>query len=147
MILLDANILLYAYIEELPQHKKVSKWLEELLLSRDESVAVVWTVATAFLRISTNKRIFKRPSSIADAADRLDELFANPMVESVVPTERHWSICSKILREMNITGDVVMDAHIAAMAVERGAAVASADKDFRRFSNFVKIIDPLKIVK
>ena len=143
MILLDANILLYAYIEELPQHRKVSTWLEDLLESRDESIAIVLTVATAFLRISTNKRIFKTPSSIADATDRLDELFANPMVESVVPTGKHWSTYSKILREMNIAGDLVMDAHIAAMAVEHSAAVASTDKDFRRFSGYVKIIDPL----
>lgn len=143
MILLDANILLYAYIDDLPQHKKVAKWFEDLLLSQDESVAVISTVATAFLRISTNKRIFSMPSRIADATDRLDELFANPMVEFVGPTEKHWSIYSTILREMNISGDVVMDAHIAAMAVEHGAAVASADKDFRRFSDYVKIIDPL----
>ncbi|MGB7201201.1 MAG: TA system VapC family ribonuclease toxin [Pyrinomonadaceae bacterium] len=143
MILLDANILIYAYIDELPQHKKVSKWFENLISSRVESVAIISTVATAFLRISTNKRIFSKPSSIADATDRLDELFMSPMVEFVGPTEKHWSIYSTILREMNITGDVVMDAYIAAMAVEHGAAVASADKDFRRFSDYVKIVDPL----
>lgn len=143
MILLDANILIYAYIDELPQHKKVSKWFENLISSRVDSVAIISTVATAFLRISTNKRIFSKPSSIADATDRLDELFMSPMVEFVGPTEKHWSIYSTILREMNITGDVVMDAYIAAMAVEHGAAVASADKDFRRFSDYVKIVDPL----
>lgn len=143
MILLDANILIYAYIDELPQHKKVSKWFENLISSRVESVAIISTVATAFLRISTNKRIFNKPSSIADATDRLDELFMSPMVEFVGPTEKHWSIYSTILREMNITGDVVVDAYIAAMAVEHGAAVASADKDFRRFSDYVKIVDPL----
>lgn len=143
MILLDANILIYAYIDELPQHKKVSKWFENLISSRVESVAIISTVATAFLRISTNKRIFSKPSSIADATDRLDELFMSPMVEFVGPTEKHWSIYSTILREMNITGDVVVDAYIAAMAVEHGAAVASADKDFRRFSDYVKIVDPL----
>jgi toxin-antitoxin system PIN domain toxin len=143
MILLDANILLYAYIDELPQHRKVSKWFEDLLTSRNESVAIISTVATAFLRISTNKRIFKMPSGIVDATDRLDELFANPMVEFVGPTKKYWSTYSTILREMNISGDVVMDAHIAAMAVEYGATVASTDKDFRRFSDYVKIIDPL----
>ncbi len=65
------------------------------------------------------------------------------MVEIVGPTEKYWSIYSKILREMNISGDVVMDAHIAAMAAEHSAAVASTDKDFRRFSDYVTIIDPL----
>ncbi len=145
MILLDANILLYVYIEELPQHGKVSQWFEDLLSTRDETVAVSWAVATAFLRIATNRRIFSVPTSIAEATDRLDELFANPMVMSVSPTDKHWSVYASILNEMNISGDVVMDAHIAAMAIEHGAAVASADKDFLRFSNYINIIDPLKL--
>lgn len=145
MILLDANILLYAYLEAFPQHKTVAQWLEELLSRRHESVLVTWTVATAFLRISTNRRIFKVPSSITEANNRLDGLFSHPMVQLIGPTASHWPIFSKILMEMNLSGDVVMDAHIAAMAVENNAAVASADKDFRRFSDYVKIIDPLAI--
>lgn len=145
MILLDANILLYVYIEELPQHKKVSKWFEDIISNHDQSVAVSWMVATAFLRISTSRRIFSMPSSVAEATDRLDELFANPMVVSIGPTERHWPVYLKILHEMNLSGDVVMDAHIAAIAIEHGAAVASADKDFLRFSNYITIIDPLKL--
>jgi len=144
MILLDANILLYAYIEALAQHQRASEWLETHLSDSVETIAVTWTAANAFLRVSTNNRIFDNPWSIADAASRLDDLLLHPMVQVVGPTEEHWAVYSKILKEMDLKGDFVMDAHIAAMAVEHRASVASADKDFRRFSDYVTIIDPLK---
>ncbi len=144
MILLDANILLYAHIEELPQYKRVAQWLENLLSRQVEATAISWIGATAFLRIATSKRIFKKPWSVTEAAERLDALLEHPMVEVVGPTERHWSIFSTILADINMSGDVVMDAHVAAIAVEHNASVASAGKDFRRFADYVKIIDPLK---
>ena len=143
MILLDANILLYAYVEELPQHRQTAKWMENILSDQTESIAIAWIAAAAFLRIASNKRIFKRPWSIAEASERLDEVLAHQMVQTVGPTARHWSIYSKILKDMNLSGDIVMDAHITAIAVEHKAAVASVDKDFRRFSDYVKIINPL----
>ena len=143
MILLDANVLLYAYIEELPQHEQTSRWLEHLLEHQAETVAVAWAGASAFLRVATNKRIFKQPWSIGEVAERLDGLLLHPMIQIIGPTERHWAIFRKILTEMKISGDVVMDAHIAALAVEHNASVATADKDFRRFLDYVKIIDPL----
>ena len=143
MILLDANILLYAYVEELPQHSGTARWLENLLSVQAESVAIAWAAATAFLRIATSKRIFKRPWSMTEASERLDELLAHPMVQLVGPTDKHWPIYSKILKDMNLSGDVVMDAHIAAIAMEHNASVASVDKGFRRFSDYVKIIDTL----
>ena len=144
MILLDANVLIYAHVEELPQHERTARWLEDLLSHHIETTALAWIGATAFLRVATSKRIFKKPWSVTEAAERLDALLAHPMVQVVGPTERHWPIYSSILAEMNMSGDVVMDAHVAAIAVEHDAAVASVDKDFRRFSDYVKIIDPLK---
>ena len=143
MILLDANILLYVYLDVFPQHQRVAEWLEDLLATRNEIVGVSWIATTAFMRISTNRRVFNVPSSPEESADRLDELFAHPMVQMVAPTEFHWSVYSSLIREMKLAGDVVMDAHVAAIAIEHKASVASTDKDFRRFSDYVKIIDPL----
>ena len=143
MILVDANILLYAYLDVFPQHERVADWLENLLTTRTETVGVSWVATTAFMRISTNRRVFDVPSSPERSADRLDELFAHPMVQMVSPADSHWSIYSSLIREMNLSGDIVMDAHIAAIAIENNASVASTDKDFRRFSDHVKIIDPL----
>jgi uncharacterized protein len=143
MILLDANILLYVYLDVFPQHERAAEWLESLLATRSEIVGVSWVATTAFMRISTNRRVFEIPSSPEASADRLDELFAHPMVQAVSPSELHWSIYSRLIREMNLSGDIVMDAHIAAIAIEHKASVASTDKDFRRFSDHIKIIDPL----
>jgi uncharacterized protein len=143
MILLDANVLLYVYLDAFPQHPRTSEWLENLLASGSEIVGISWVVTTAFVRISTNRRVFNVPSSPEESADRLDELFAHPMVQMVAPAESHWSVYSSLIREMNLAGDVVMDAHIAAIAIEHKASVASVDRDFRRFSDYVKIINPL----
>lgn len=144
MILLDANILLYAHIEELPQFPKVSAWLVDQLSTRVESIALSWISMTAFLRISTSKRIFSTPMTAKEAADRIDALVDHPLVQVVAPTVDHWKVLSKLITKNNLTGDIVMDAHIAAIAIEHKASVASCDKDFRRFSDHVKIIDPMK---
>jgi toxin-antitoxin system PIN domain toxin len=142
MIILDANILLYIYLDVFPQHKKVTQWLEHILDSQKEIVGVSWVATTAFMRISTNRRIFSAPSTPELSADRLDQLFVHPMVQNIAPGETHWQVYSSLIREMNLSGDIVMDAHIAALAIENNSSVASTDKDFRRFSDHIKIIDP-----
>lgn len=142
MILLDANILLYAHVEGLPQFSVVSKWLEDQLSNKVESTALAWIGITAFVRISTNIRIFEKPWTAKEASDRVDLLLAHPKVQIVNPTANHWKSYSKLLREFNLSGDIVMDAHIAALAIEHNASVATTDKDFRRFSDYIKLIDP-----
>ncbi len=66
------------------------------------------------------------------------------MVALVGPTDNHWKVYSKILTEMRLSGDIVMDARIVAIAVEHNAAVLSTDKDLRRFTDYITLIDPLK---
>src|SRR6266496_2924472 len=123
MILLDANILLYSHFEELPQYERMARWLEHLLSRQLEAAGITWIGAAAFLRIGSSRRIFKKPWSIAEVTERLDALIAHPMVQIVGPTDRHWPIYSRILKETNMAGDVVMDAHIAAIAVEHNCSV------------------------
>ena len=144
MIILDANVLLYGFVPTFAQHVAAKEWIEKSLTEGRDSIGITWQVATAFLRISTNPRVFKIPFEIRVAKESLGSLLSHPMVELAGPTKKHWEIYSRILVEQNITGDVVMDAHITAVAIEHNAAVASTDKHFRRFSDLVKIIDPLK---
>ncbi|MEJ7622446.1 MAG: TA system VapC family ribonuclease toxin [Pyrinomonadaceae bacterium] len=144
MIVLDANILIYAYIDELPQHADAAAWLEGLLRKQTESVGLAWIVVNALLRLSTSRSVFKHPWKVTEATTRIDELLEHPMVQLVPPGENHWAIYSRLLRELKISGNVVMDAHLAAIAIHHDAAVASADKDFNRFSEYLKILDPLK---
>ena len=142
MILLDTNILVYAHVPDMPQHEWADPWLSSTLSTGNEIVGLGWHVLNAFLRITTNRRIFENPMSTDKARKIVDELLAQPLVREVHTTTRHWKIFADILRKTKIEGDEVMDAHIAALAVEHDASVATADKDFRAFSDFVKIIDP-----
>jgi len=144
VVILDSNVLLYVHIEGFPQHKKAKAWLAQAISNGTETIGIPWQVAASFLRISTNTRVFKQPFDLGFAKQCLDDLFSHPLIHAVVPTNDHWKHYSRILFELNLTGDIVMDAHIVAIAVEHRAAVASTDKDFRRFSDYVKIIDPLE---
>jgi len=143
VITVDANILLYAYVPRLELHATAARWLEETLSTGNTALGITWQVATAFRRIGTNKRIFESPMAIAVAKGYLDVLFSHPLVVQIGPSERHWDIYSNILIEQGLTGDIVMDAHIAAVAIEHDATVATTDKHFRQFKDYVKVIYPL----
>jgi len=143
VVILDSNILLYAHNEVFTQHEKVKGWFTRALSDGPDAIGIPWQVATSFLRISTSTRIFKRPFDLTFAIGCLDDLFNHPLVHAVGPTDDHWNVYSRILIELRLTGDIAMDAHIAALAVQHNAVIASTDKDFRRFSDYVKIIDPL----
>lgn len=143
MIVLDTNILVYAYHPQLPQHETVKSWLESVLNQRS-SVGLVWPAITGFVRISTNRRIFETPMTIKTATGYVADLLDYPLVRELHTTEKHRNIFSRLLIDTGAVGDIVADAHIAAVAIEHKASVASCDRDFRRFSDHVKIINPLK---
>jgi toxin-antitoxin system PIN domain toxin len=143
MVILDANILLYASIVGAAQYSKANEWLSSALSDGSEAIGIPWQTATAFLRISTSRRIFEEPFELGFAKQCLDDLFGHPLVYDVGPTRDHWKHYSRILVELKLAGDIVMDAHLAAIALEHNASIATSDKDFRRFSDYVKIIDPL----
>lgn len=143
MVILDNNILIYATMPRFGQHARVRHWLEEALSTGPDIIGITWQVVTGFVRIGTNRRIFDRPLDLAFTQQFLTDLFGHPMVAMIAPSANHWNVYSKLLEDMNLTGDIVMDAHIAAIAIEHKASVASTDKDFRRFSDHLRIIDPL----
>jgi toxin-antitoxin system PIN domain toxin len=138
----DANLLLYAYNEDAPQHEKAKKWLEASL-SSPERFGLSWQVITAFLRISTNPKSFPLPFTLDEATEIVEDWLAQPQVIILVPTEAHWDIFSRLIKEGQTNGAIMMDAHLAALAIEHGATVATTDRDFARFSN-LKTINPLK---
>ncbi|MBV9062047.1 MAG: type II toxin-antitoxin system VapC family toxin [Alphaproteobacteria bacterium] len=142
MILLDANILLYAHIRDFPQHERVRAWLDERL-SGEDRVGIPWASILAFLRICTNRRIFPRAHSIAAAWEQMGEWLALPQVWIPLPTGRHGEILRDVLLESGAEGELVPDADLAALAIEHGLTVCSTDGDFARFP-MVRWIDPLK---
>ena len=132
MILVDANILLYAEDSLHPRHQQAREWWDGQL-SRTATVCLCWTVLSAFIRIGTNPRVFERPLSLKQALARVQSWLDQPCTRIVRPTERHWTVFQQMLTDGQAVANLVTDAHLAALAIEHGCELASTDVDFARF--------------
>lgn len=141
MILVDANLLLHAYHPRSDRHEAGCRWLERALTG-PELVRFAWVTLWAFLRISTNPRVFERPLSTTEASSAVSAWLAQPAAGILEPGERHWEILSGLLADGQATGPLVMDAALAALAIEHGATLCTTDRDFARFPR-LKVVDPL----
>ncbi len=142
MILSDANLLLYAYNTDATEHYISRHWLETQL-SGANLFCFCWQSITAFIRISTNQRAFVTPLSLKEATTIVTEWLERPQTVLLTPGENHWAIFHQLLESGQATGPLVMDAHLAALALEHGATLASSDRDFSRFPG-LKLINPLR---
>jgi toxin-antitoxin system PIN domain toxin len=141
VILVDANLLLYAYNPRAPEHEKSRIWIEDVLSGAD-LVRFAWLTLWAFLRIATNSRVFERPLSTREAEAAVSSWLAQPNAGILEPGERHWDLLRSLIRQGQTTGPLVMDAAIAAIALEHGAIVCTTDRDFSRFAG-LKWTNPL----
>lgn len=141
MILLDANVLIYAVDADAPQHASARRWLERTL-SADIPVGLPWIVALAFLRVTTRAGVLRRQLSAEQAVGFIDEWLEQPYVELVGPGAGHWALLKKLLREAGAAGNLTSDAHLAALAIEGGWELATTDHDFRRFAG-IRLVNPL----
>lgn len=141
MILVDANLLIYAIDADAPQHKRARPWLEQVLSGVDP-VGLPWIVILAFLRITTREGIMLRPLPLDAALAYVQSWLQQPCVEAVAPGEHHWPILCRLLEATGTAGNLTSDAHIAALALERGASVCSTDHDFARFPG-IRHVNPL----
>lgn len=132
MKLVDANVLLHAYNTSAPRHAEARAWLEEAL-SSDEPIALAWIVVLAFLRITTNPRAVARPLAVEAACALVDRLLEQPPVRLLDAGPEHWRHLRRLLHETGSAGNLTTDAHLAALAIEHGATLASYDHDFGRF--------------
>lgn len=141
MKLTDVNLLLYALDASAPRHRAARRWLEERL-SGTETFAFAWAVLLAFLRLSTNPRVFERPLEPTEAFDIIDGWLGQPCATVVHPTDRHPAVLRELLEPLGTAGNLTADAHLAALAIEHGAELCSSDADFSRFPG-LRWIDPL----
>jgi len=132
VILPDVNILVYAYRAEAVNHADYGRWLEQLA-NADEPFALSAVVLSGFVRIVTHPRIFRPPSPIDDALGFAEDLIGQPNCVMVHPGPRHWDIFSRLCLDRGIKGNLVPDAFLAALAIEQGCELVSADRDFARF--------------
>jgi hypothetical protein len=130
--IVDINLLLYVVNQDDPNCERARLWWEGLLSGR-EPVGMAWAVILGFLRISTNRRAFLRPLPPADALALMDEWLEQPPVRVVSPGESHWSVLKRFAGTLGFGGNLTTDAHLAALAIEHGATLCSADADFSRF--------------
>lgn len=132
MKLVDANVLLYAVNADAERHEASRRWLDGAL-SGGATVGFSWVALLAFVRLATKEGLFPRPLALDAAMDRVDAWLAAGPAVVVEPTVDHARIVRRLLREVGVGGNLVNDAHLAALAVEHRADVVSFDNDFSRF--------------
>jgi toxin-antitoxin system PIN domain toxin len=132
-MLIDANLLLFAVNVDSPFHIKARDWLNDQL-NGDQRVGIPWQSLGAFLRIATLQVVFKRPLDPAEAWQRVEEWLANDIVWVPTPTSRHADALGGLIKRYQPRGNLVTDAQLAALAIEHGVEVCSADTDFARFT-------------
>ncbi len=141
MILVDANLLIYAIDRDSPHQRKARNWLEEIL-SGTTPVGLAWIVMLAFLRVTTRAGIMHNPLPPERAIGYVDSWLAQPHVTLVTPGKQHWPILRNLVQASGTSGNLTSDAHLAALAIEQGYSIYSTDNDFRRFAGLT-VINPL----
>ncbi len=132
MIVPDLNLILYAYNDSSPYHQPASRWWGDLLRG-PETVGIPWAVATGFVRLITGPHVMGQPATTDLALDTVEEWFRLPHVSPLEPGREHLSLMRRALATTGAGGNLVNDAHVAALAIEHGAEVHSNDGDFGRF--------------
>jgi uncharacterized protein len=141
VILIDANILIYAHVESVPQHHQAREWLDDQL-NGPAPVALPWLSLLAFLRLVTNPRVFTPTETMASAWGQVQAWLACAVAWIPDPTSRHAEVFGRILALPGMGSALVSDAHLAALAIEHGLILCSADHDFARFPG-LRWVNPL----
>ncbi|MBM6403560.1 PIN domain-containing protein [Phycicoccus sp. CSK15P-2] len=139
-MIVDANVLLYSVDADSPRHARAVELLEAHL-NGDTRVGLPWQSLSAFLRIATHPRVMANPLSADAAAGFVDDWLAAPAAWVPDVSTRTWEVLGRLLRTHGITGNLVPDAQLAALAIQHGVPVVSADTDFARFPE-VRWVDP-----
>ncbi len=132
MVLLDVNVLVYAFRIDSPRHKQWRSWLEGLVNS-SEPYAVADVVLAGFLRVVTHPKVFRFPTRVEDATAFAETLRGRANCLQVAAGPRHWEIFLDQCRRAGAKGNLVWDAYLAALAIESGSEWITADRDFSRF--------------
>jgi toxin-antitoxin system PIN domain toxin len=141
VIVVDVNLLIYAYNAGAPQHDAARRWAERTFTG-SEPVRIPWAVVHAFLRLTTAGPFMTQPFEIQEATDIVGDWFAAPAVRFIDPGPRYWQILRALLIQNDVRGKLVSDAHIAALALENDATLYAADRDFARFAG-LRVANPL----
>ena len=142
MILPDVNLLLYAHNSTAREHAQALRWLRSAT-SGLEPFALSWEIILGFIRIASTPKLFSRPKEVEYLVTIVDEWLSSANVVLLTPGDRHWSIFKDLLPKSRARGPLIMDAHLAALAIEHGATLCTNDRDFLRFPG-LKVEFPLQ---
>lgn len=142
--LLDSNILLYAKMNAMAEHKIVSKWLEDTVSDRNNTLSICETSILSFLRIATNEKVFQPVLPTKDAQNFIESFLNCPNVNLLCASAHHFLEVTKLMDKLNLKGNPVMDGHLAVLALTIGATLVTRDKDFTKIP-YLKIYNPLTI--
>jgi toxin-antitoxin system PIN domain toxin len=132
VILLDVNLLVYAFHEGAAEHRRYRDWLEGTIAA-DEPFGLSELVLSGFVRVATHPRVFDPPAPVGQALAFADALRSQPNAVVVAPGPRHWEIFERLCVSANAKGNLVPDAYLAALAIESGSEWMTSDRDFSRF--------------
>ncbi len=138
MFVIDTNVLIYASHEGSSRHEDTRAWLHRMTATH-QVLGIPWVAALGFLRITTNRRVFTKPFTTGEALAALTTWLDHPATTIVEPTARHLPLLAGLLTSAGTAGNLTTDAHIATLALEHDAGVASFDRDFARFGVTVEV--------
>lgn len=141
MIVLDVNLLIYAYDTTCKDHKRARLWVEDIF-SGNEPVGLPWQNISAFLRILTYPEAFGERFTMEQVIGIVDAWLALPHVRTLVPGENHWELFREMLAKGDVRGKLTSDAALAALTVEYGGVLYTNDRDFARFPG-LRWVNPL----
>ncbi len=139
MQIVDVNVLLYATDESAHHHPEARRWLDEAL-NGSVTIGFAWIVVLAFLRLSTHRAIATEPLTPDQAIEILEAWLARPNAVLVEPSPRHLGLLRGLLEEVGAAGNLVNDAHLAALALDQRAEIISFDGDFERFRGVRRVV-------
>lgn len=131
--IVDTNVLLYAVNADAPQHRVANEWMQQAL-AHPHGLGLAWQALLGFVRLSTRSGILPRPLAVDDALKLMNIWLTAPATRIVQPTEQHAALVGRLLLGAGTAGNLVGDAHLAALALEHGATVVTFDRDLTRFA-------------
>ena len=143
MIIPDLNLLIYAVNGEAAWHQKAKTWWEECV-NKGEQIGIAWVVLLGFLRLTTSPRVFPRPLSLKQALDIIETWLERKNIVLLSPGSKHFYLLKTLLLAAGTGGNLTTDAHLAALCLECGGMLYTADNDFRRFAP-LKTKNPLAL--
>jgi toxin-antitoxin system PIN domain toxin len=141
MIVIDVNLLIYAYDTTSSEHRKAREWIEETF-SGNEPIGLPWQNISAFLRILTYPGLMGERFTMGQAVAIVDQWAAMPHVRTLAPGASHWALFREMLMKGDARGKLTTDAALAALTIEYGGVLHTNDRDFARFPG-LRWVNPL----